>query len=693
MGTLPESSARQPVRTRRLPWRALLFLAYALAVLGIGWAYALWHIGTDRASTLETSSHQLQVTATALAAQIEAMLNDGVGAASAAANVIRSSGGLKLPLDSQREFIAQMATGGSYVHGLFLVHGNDLVLAPAAGRAPASDTEQLRWLDAISRTAEATWIGPPVARGAESDVEVAFARRVGDIDGVPAWAGAIIGWEGLDENYARLSIDRSSVAIVSEAGTVLARLPLESGRTFVGADTNRYEATRLFRSLPRQPLTAFVGPDTATGEPRQYAIRRIDGVPLVAVAARTVRDALRAWEERRRSSLRVLAAGSAALLILTFALYRVLTRRYHALLRSEERFQLAAVGTNDGIWEWDGDSGRLFLAPRLLQLLQRSPRDAALLRPDSLASLVHPEDYNRAEAALRLHLNRRMPLDLELRLRVGGEYRWFRARGQAIWDERGRPMRMAGAIGDVHEGRMAAQAVEQARHAEFEAKQEFARELILAQEQERKRLANELHDGVGQNLSLIRNRTLMLQRMELPQNAQRQAEALHGLASDAIEEVRSVAHNLRPLHIEEMGVTDAIEALIERLRHSSGLTITAHVENIDDALHGSAATHVFRIVQESVNNVLKHADARQLWIALRRDLTHVRLTIRDDGCGFQLQPERGESRRRGGLGLLSMQERSGILGATFGLDSEPGKGTHLSLTIPVVDDGALGSDD
>lgn len=695
MGDVQDSRVRQPARSRRLNWRALLFLAYALVILGVGWAYALWHVRTDRETTLETSSRQLQVTATALAAQVEAMLNDGVGAANAGANVIRTSGGLELPIESQRAFISKMATGGGYVHGLFLVHGNHLVLAPSAGRAPASDMEQLRWLDAISRTTETTWIGPPVARGDDRDVEVAFARRVEDIDGVPAWAGAVIGWESLDESYARLSIDRSSVAVVSEAGTVLARLPIERGRSFIGADANRYEATRLFRSLPRQPLIAFVAPDTTTGEPRQYAIRRIETVPVVAVASRTMNDALMAWRERRDNALQVLVAGSIALLVLTFALYRVLTRRYRALVRSEERFQLAVAGTNDGIWEWDGESGHLFLAPRLLQLLRRSPRDAALVTPASLASLVHPDDYNRAEAALRLHVNRHVPLDLELRLRVGDEYRWFRARGQATWDGQGRPTRMAGAIGDVHDARTAAHAVEEARKAEFEAKQEFARELILAQEQERKRLANELHDSVGQNLSLIRNRSQMLQRMELPPNAQRQAEALHGLASDAIEEVRSVAHNLRPLHIEEMGVTDAIEALIERLRHSSGLDIVAHIESIDDALHGSAATHVFRIVQESINNVLKHADARNLWITLQRDLSHVRLTIRDDGCGFEIRPDRGEARRRGGLGLLSMQERSGILGATLGLESEPGKGTQLTLTIPVVDelDDDEGSED
>lgn len=674
-------------RARPLTWRAAAFLTYALLILAAGWGYALWHIGSDRESTLESSSNQLQLTATALAAQVEAMLNDGVGAATAGANVIRADAAARFDVPRQQAILSQMVTGGSYVHALFLIAGDDLVLSAAEGRPAPTPLEQRRWLDAISRTAETTWVSPPVARDGDQKVEVAVARRVADIGGVPAWAGAVLGWETLDENYARLAVDHSNVAIVTEGGIIVARLPITPGRNLVGLDVERYAATRQYRSLPPEPIVTMTAPDTQTGQPRQYAVRRIEKLPLVAVASRNVGDALLDWSQRRRTSLAVLAAASIALLALTFALYRVLSRRYRALMRSEERFRLAVAGTNDGIWEWDGESGRLFLSPRLLQLVKRSPRDAQLLRPDSVRSLVHPEDLDRCEGALRMHLNRRAPLDVELRLRVGEEYRWFRARGQAVWDDRGRPSRMAGAIGDIDDAKRAAQAIEQARRTEIEAKQEFARELILAQEQERKRLANELHDGVGQNLSLIRNRSLMLQRMDLPVAAQRQAEALHGLASDAIEEVRSVAHNLRPLHIEEMGVTDAIEALLERLRHSSGLTIEARVENVDDVVQGSAATHLFRIVQEAVNNVLKHAEATHLWVTLERDLAHVRLTLRDDGKGFDHRTdEAGRSPRKAGLGLLSMQERSGILSGTLSITSEPGHGTRVQLSIPVIDD-------
>jgi signal transduction histidine kinase len=275
---------------------------------------------------------------------------------------------------------------------------------------------------------------------------------------------------------------------------------------------------------------------------------------------------------------------------------------------------------------------------------------------------------------------------VELRLKGGPVYRWFRARGQAIWNERGEPMRMAGALGDIDDARCAAQAVEQARQAEFEAKQEFARQLILAQEQERQRLANELHDSVGQNLSLIRNRCQMLQRMELPPAAQHQAEALQALAGDAIEEVRSVAHNLRPLHIEEMGVTDAIEGLIERVRNSSALTVESHVENVDDVIQGSAATHLFRIVQEAISNALKHAEATHLRVRLERDLQHVRLTLQDDGKGFELRDAQGRTLRAAGLGLLSMQERAGILHANVVITGAPGRGTRVDVTIPVVEE-------
>jgi signal transduction histidine kinase len=664
-----------------------MFVGYTLAILGMGWAFALWQLRSDRQTTLATSSNQLQLTAAALAAQVEAMLYDGIGAAAAASNVVRDS---PMGLDdaAQRVVLGRMATGGTYVHALFIVQGDRLVLAPASGHAAPSELEQLRWRTALGSTSESTWVGTPMSPQGSRQMAVAFARRVADIGGRTAWAGAVIGWETLDQSYERLAIDRSGIAIVSaDAGLVLARLPLVPERDFVGVDVDRYDIARLFRALPPAPTVALTGPDTVTGEPRQFVIRRLEEVPLLAVASRNVSDTLAAWSERRIASLRVLAAASLAILALTFALYRMMTRRFVKLMRSEERFELALAGTNDGIWEWDGESGQLFLSPRLLQLLQRKPEDALLVNPQALRALVHPADLDAAEIALRSHLLRRGALDIELRLRVGDEHRWFRARGQAVWNELDGVRRMAGAIGDIHESKLAAHAVELARSAQFEAKQEFARQLILAQERERKRLANELHDGVGQNLSLIRNRSLLLQRMDLPAPARHQATALHGLATDAIEEVRAVAHNLRPLHIEEMGVTDAIDALVEKLRHSSATRVTCRVESIDDVLQGSAATHVFRIVQEAINNAMKHADARNLSVTIERDITCVRLAIRDDGRGF----DHGDASLRRGLGLLSIGERAGILGGHLEIESRPGGGTCVSIEIPILE--AEGTDD
>jgi two-component system sensor histidine kinase UhpB len=661
-----------------------LFVAYTLAVVGAGWAYALWQFRIDRDATLVASHNQLELTATALGGQVEAMLHDGIGAAEAGANVVRDTPGLDE--DAQQEMMGRMTTGGRYVHALFIVHGDRMVLAPSGTHSPPAELQQNGWrrtLAALAATPQHTWVGAPIPRQAEGEVEVALARRIPDIDGRPAWAGAIIGWETLDASHARLAVDRSSVAIVSaDAGLVLVRLPIEPDRHYVGVDLDQFDIARRFRDLPQAPMVSLSGPDPLSGEPRQYVVRRMEEVPLLAIASRTVADSLVAWGARRRASLQVLTAASLAILALTFALYRQMTRRFAKLARSEDRFELAVAGTNDGIWEWDRETGRLFLAPRLLQLLQRERSDPLLAEPRTLRGLVHPEDLSHAEGVLRTHLLRRGPLDVELRLRVGEEYRWFRARGLAVWDEQDRPMRMAGAMADIHDSKLAAHAVEVARRAEFEAKQEFARQLILAQEQERKRLANELHDSVGQNLSLIRNRSLLLQRMDLPPQARHQAEALHGLATDAIEEVRAVAQNLRPLHIEEMGVSEAIEALVEKLQHSSPMRVSCRVESIDDVLQGAAATHVFRIVQEAINNVLRHADAKHLNVTIERDIASVRLIIEDDGRGFD--PKDGSLGR--GLGLLSMDERAGILGGRLQVRSEPGHGTRVSVEIPIIED-------
>jgi PAS domain S-box-containing protein len=213
---------------------------------------------------------------------------------------------------------------------------------------------------------------------------------------------------------------------------------------------------------------------------------------------------------------------------------------------------------------------------------------------------------------------------------------------------------------------------------EQQARMQYTLQLIASQEAERQRIAAELHDSVGQNLSIARNRAHLARPSADPATAAH-LEVIERVVADAIDETRNIAHNLRPLHIEQVGLTDSLQELLRETSESTATRFERRIENVDDVLRGEAATHVYRIVQEALNNLVKHANAQHALIILERDVRSVRLRVSDDGAGF----DPAAASARSGLGLTSISERVRILGGKLELSSQPGHGTELLVEIPV----------
>lgn len=209
------------------------------------------------------------------------------------------------------------------------------------------------------------------------------------------------------------------------------------------------------------------------------------------------------------------------------------------------------------------------------------------------------------------------------------------------------------------------------RRAEQDA---FARSLLASQEAERKRIAGELHDGIGQTLVVIRNRAILaLKDGDLvPQVAEISAAAAEG-----VEEVRKIAYGLRPYQIDRFGLRGALVALVEQSAASSGIPITAEIGDVDGALPADAEINLYRIVQEGLNNLARHARARRGRVAVTADDTKVVVTIEDDGAGF----ESGSLDGRGGMGLSGIAERARILGGRSTIRSSPGQGTTVTVYL------------
>lgn len=221
-------------------------------------------------------------------------------------------------------------------------------------------------------------------------------------------------------------------------------------------------------------------------------------------------------------------------------------------------------------------------------------------------------------------------------------------------------------------------------HRQARAAQEaFSRRLIESQEQERQRLAGELHDSLGQSLQIIKGRAqLGLDDTNQAANSTRQLEEIAQTAARAIDEVRTISHALRPTHLDQLGLTRTLAWLVEGASESSGIRFAHELDELGDLIPPETAIHLFRIAQEGIHNVLKHSGAGEVIVELKREPESIRLSILDNGRGFE-QPPAPHHAGPAGLGLVSMAERTRLLAGRFELRSTPGTGTRLTVMLPL----------
>jgi len=216
------------------------------------------------------------------------------------------------------------------------------------------------------------------------------------------------------------------------------------------------------------------------------------------------------------------------------------------------------------------------------------------------------------------------------------------------------------------------------------AQERFSQQLIDQQEGERKRIAAELHDSLGQGLLLIKNRAaLSLRFLDDPAKAREQIEQIEGTVAESIREVRQIAYDLRPYQLDQIGLTQALEELVERVSGSCPIKFTASIDPIDDLYSVDSAINVYRIVQETLNNIVKHSGASLAEIVVTRTEHEVLIAIHDNGKGFAVATDESEGghRPRRGFGLTGLEERARMLGGKLAVISTPGVGTTIRLVL------------
>ena len=207
--------------------------------------------------------------------------------------------------------------------------------------------------------------------------------------------------------------------------------------------------------------------------------------------------------------------------------------------------------------------------------------------------------------------------------------------------------------------------------------------MLISQEAERKRIAAELHDGLGQNLLIIKNRLYLAQREVTAAQPSAQLEDISQTVSQTIEEVRRISHNLRPYQLDRLGLTKAVQAAVKRVSDSGSLRIEHNIASLDGLFSSENEIHLYRVVQESLNNILKHSKAASARLVVEQASGSVQIRIEDDGCGFDYRQRMSEPNHQASFGLTGIRERVRLLGGRFTGDSAPGHGTRLNIDIPI----------
>jgi len=320
-----------------------------------------------------------------------------------------------------------------------------------------------------------------------------------------------------------------------------------------------------------------------------------------------------------------------------------------------------------GCWEWDPVSGRVNWSDEMYSIYGVHPGE---FRPsfESYLERIHPEDRARAAATVALALmdNRAFSMDERI-VRPDGRVRQLRSHGEVVRDEGGRPLKMVGACIDVTEQKAAEAAL-----------RALTRRLVEAEETERRRIARELHDRVGQNLSALNiNLDILLGKLQ-DQPARRRLEDSLKLVDATLQSIENVMAELRPALLDEYGLAAALAWYGEEYAQRTGIRVGVQAGDAGTGLRPEAAVALFRIAQEALNNAAKHSSAKRITVGLEEKGGELVLSVSDDGKGFD-----PAAAPRGRWGMTTMRERAEAAGGRLSVDSSLGQGTTVRAAVPL----------
>ena len=358
------------------------------------------------------------------------------------------------------------------------------------------------------------------------------------------------------------------------------------------------------------------------------------------------------------------------------------TRAERALRESEERHRMLVETMNDGLGVQDENGIWTYVNNRFCEMLGYS-RDEMIGRP--LTDFLNQTD---------LDTYRRQMVGRTKGERGFYEMSWLRKDGQPIFtlvssqpifDEEGQFKGSFGIMTGITERKRAEEALRQSE----KQLRHLSTQLLTAQETERKRISRELHDELGQALTVMKLHVNFIEKnlSESQTGLKKECEKAVEYIDQVIENVRRLSRDLSPIILEDFGLSAAIRWLVSNFAKRYTIKVALDMIDIDALISRDAHTSVYRIVQEALTNIGKHSRAGNVSLTVREDTGFVWFSIEDDGKGFDAITAVTNDLEEKGLGLATMRGRARMLGGTLLIRAKEGKGTRISLSIPVADGG------
>ncbi len=346
-------------------------------------------------------------------------------------------------------------------------------------------------------------------------------------------------------------------------------------------------------------------------------------------------------------------------------------RAEQQLLEKQEWLQLALEASMTALWELDVRTGRVRWSQRQSTLLGKEPveLEASYQKFLELIPEEDREDLHRRALALLTNKKGDDAIVTEWRFHEpGGAIRWLLFRGQVFRDERGKPLRLRGVNVDITD----------LKQAKMELTQ-LTERLIRAQEDERQRLARDLHDDIGQRLSLLiigLDRLKHELSMEMRREREQVAVALEE-ASTLATDIHGLSHQLHSSKLQHLGLKSALRELCMQMSRQHAIEVELFTGSAPWVVTAEKSLCLYRVTQEALKNAAKHSGSSKIHVSLEAQHGFLQLRVRDNGQGFDV------NNYEPGLGLASMRERMRMVGGTLEIHSSREQGTEIVMRVEV----------